>query len=170
MTPLKTFGPLAIGGTLLLFLGCGGGGVGEGDQVDVYSVTGKITMNGAPVPGATVTFSPQEGQPVAYGRTNSSGEYALTTYEANDGAAAGPYVVLVTKSTGGSSQGPSEEEVHEAMTSGGGAPPGGHGGAGGQDEGSGSLLPEKYSKQTASGLEANVTPDGENKFDFDLQP
>jgi hypothetical protein len=169
MASLK-YAPLVVCSVLLPIVGCGPGGVGSGDQQDVYPVTGKITMNGAPVAGATVTFSPQQGQPVAYGRTNSSGEYALTTYEANDGAAEGDYIVLVAKSAGGGSEGPSEEEMHEAMTSGEDIQPGGHGAAGGGDESAGSLLPEKYSSQADSGLTATVTSDGENKFDFDLQP
>lgn len=172
MRSLK-FGTLLLCGSLVLFAGCGSGGVGSGDQQDVYPVTGKVTMNGAPVAGATVTFSPQGKQPVAYGRTNSSGEYALTTYEANDGAAAGDYTVMVSKTVSAPSA-VSEESVHQAMSSGEAAPPGSHGGGGGggggDDDGSGSLLPEKYS-QSGSGLTATVTTDeSKNKFDFDLKP
>lgn len=161
--------PLAVCSALLLVIGCSDGGVGGGDRKSVYPVKGKITMNGAPVAGATVTFSPQSEQPVAYGRTNSSGEYALTTYDANDGAAEGEYVVLVSKSVSASSSESSGQSMHDAMTagaSGGGA----HGGGSGQAEESGSLLPEKYSSQADSGLKATVSSSGDNNFDFDLQP
>lgn len=160
-------------GALLLFIGCGPGGVGGGDQKKVYPVTGKITLNGAAVAGATVTFSPKQGQPVATGRTNSSGEYALTTYDANDGAAEGDYVVLVTKSAAPASDSSAGDSQHDAMTSGGGGgAPGGHGaGSGGEDEAGGSLLPEKYSDTGQSGLTATVSTDSsKNKFDFDLKP
>ncbi|MBD3675011.1 MAG: carboxypeptidase regulatory-like domain-containing protein [Planctomycetaceae bacterium] len=137
----------------------------------VYPVSGKITLGGAPVANAIVSFAPQGDQPAATGKTNSSGEYQLTTYEGYDGAAEGEYVVLVTKSAGSGSDGPSEEAMHEAMTSGGGPPPS-HDASGGENSGEegGSVLPEKYSDREQTDLTANVTADGENVFNFDLSP
>lgn len=162
-----------ICGILVLFTGCGGGSGGDGDRVTVYPVSGKITMAGAPVANAIVSYAPQAGQPAASGVTNSSGEYQLTTYEGYDGAAEGAYVVLVSKSAGGSSDEPSEEDMHAAMSGGGGGPPGGHAGGGsgdGSEQEETSLLPAKYSDRDLSGLEATVSKDGENVFDFELSP
>ena len=79
----------------LLLAGCGGGAT-EGRK-PVYPTSGRITMSGSPVIGATVSFAPREGQPVAMGRTNDAGEYVLTTYDGGDGAAAGRFSVVVNK-------------------------------------------------------------------------
>lgn len=77
-------------------VGCSGGGAGD-KRVPVFSVTGKVTMNGGPLAGAMVSFAPTEGQPTAIGRSNDAGEYSLTTYDSNDGAAKGIYKITVMK-------------------------------------------------------------------------
>ena len=152
---------------LLVLSGCFGGGSGK-DKQKVYSVSGKITMGGAPVPEATVTYAPEGTQPVAMGRTNSDGEYRLTTYSANDGAAAGDYTVLVMK-TAVSAESVSDQAIHEAIMSGKSVPGSNH--AGGKSGGdSGALLPDVYGSQGSSPLKACVTAGGENKFDFELAP
>jgi hypothetical protein len=142
--------------------GCSGAD-GDAARVDVYPVTGKVTMSGAPVAEAIVTFSPKEEQPVALGRTNSKGEFSLTTYDAEDGAAAGAYSVLVTKSVSAASAGPTG---HEAYAKGG--PAAAHSRAAVQQ--GASMLPEKYSSRDKTPLEATVKADGENAFDFKLSP
>jgi hypothetical protein len=81
---------------VLVAPGCCGGAVGDGNREPVYRTSGKITLDGAPVADATVTFSPKGGGPPAPGRTNANGEYKLT---AEDGATACDFVVLVVKST-----------------------------------------------------------------------
>ena len=147
----------------LAVAGCGGS---EADRADVYEARGKITLNGAPVPDAGVIFSPRDGQPLATGRTNTNGEYTLTTYEAGDGAAAGAYDVILSKSTPAETSG--QAVSHEAYASGGALPS--HSGPQGGVPQSQSLLPDRYSKTGESGLEATVTPDGENVFNFTLEP
>jgi hypothetical protein len=171
---MKSPALLRILGAILLaagFWGCGGGG---GDQVPVYPVSGTITIAGNPVANAVVTFSPEAKQPVAMGRTDTSGKYTLTTYDANDGAAVGEYKVMVTKaapSTSGSATALHDpnnpraatefsQQAHAAARK-----------AGAGDGASDALLPEKYSRKGETDLRATVTEDGaKNAFDFDLQP
>lgn len=124
-------------------------------------------MAGGPVADAVVTFSPQEGQPVAFGRTDSQGKYTLTTYQAGDGAVAGKYIVLVTKSSGGASSDPGPVS-HEAFVSG-QASVTAHAAGGKSSAGSGSVLPEKYSRTTTSDLTTVVSAD-QQTYDFDLMP
>lgn len=72
-------------------LGCGGG---------LVPVTGVVTLDGRPVGGAMVLFVPEDhrGQP-AQGVTAVDGTFTLST-RMKQGAAAGDYKVLVTKTSG----------------------------------------------------------------------
>jgi hypothetical protein len=118
-----------------------------------------------------ISFSPKAKQPVATGRTGTDGTYTLTTYDTGDGAAAGDYVVLVTKPqaapAGSAPLGPHDASSKStpdasAMHSAQGAA------AAGGD--AGSALPEKYSRPNESDLKATVKSSGENVLDFDLKP
>lgn len=152
---------------ILSLAGCGGGG-GDGNRVPVFKVTGKVTMGGGPVADAVVTFAPREKQPVAIGRTDTEGNYLLTTYSAGDGAAAGEFGVMVMKEAPAAS-GSSGPPAHGA----GFAPPAHASQKSGKQQPttkSTSLLPEKYSHSDKSGLTAKVTADGPNEFNFELKP
>jgi hypothetical protein len=76
--------------------GCGGGGP------SVEMVEGIVNLDGKPVDGAAVFFSPapgSSGMPAA-GQTGSDGRFKLTTVRSKKGgggAVAGDYVVTVTK-------------------------------------------------------------------------
>lgn len=146
----------------LLLTGCTGGEA-EGVREQVYRASGRITMEGAPVADAIVSFSPKGSQPAATGRTNANGEYTLTTYSGEDGAAAGDFVVLVVKSPKPADADP--DAAHDAE-----GPDGAmHAAQPGEDE-SASELPARYKSKEESPLEATVTPDGDNTFSFDLTP
>ncbi len=155
---------LIISLMLLFTTGCGGD---DGPaQVPVFPVTGKITNAGAPLADAAVTFSPEGKQPVATGRTDAQGVYNLTTYDFEDGAAAGDYTVMVTKIV---------EKAAEATTlghdaSGGGstAPSESHSGQGAKTTKSVSMANPRYSS-AGSPLKATVKED-DNSFDFALEP
>lgn len=152
-----------------VLLGCTDAGEGRVDQKPTHKVSGTITMAGGPVINATVTFSPKQGQPPALGKTDSSGKYTLTTYDAGDGAVEGEYVVLVSKSGASSASAPSADEVHKAMASG-SAPPASHSGPAGKSSASEDLIPEKYRLANSSPLNETVEAGKENVFDFTLEP
>jgi hypothetical protein len=60
------------------------------------SVTGKVTLDGQPLAGATVQFQPvQPGSP-SFGVTDSSGNYELVYSRDIEGAEVGEHVVSIT--------------------------------------------------------------------------
>lgn len=148
----------------LLLTGCGSGG----DKVQTNKVKGKVTYNGSPVAGATVTFSPQEkGTPAALGITDAQGVYTLTTYDSGDGAAAGLYKVLVYKVSQAEAPA-SNAPAHDPTGAGGpSAPPAHSGSKAGQKKASGSLLPEKYAKVDTTPINKNVVG-GDNEINIEL--
>lgn len=75
----------------LVLVGCGP------SRPETVPVSGHVTLNGQPVEGATVMFSPEaEGRP-ATGTTDADGRFTLKTFEAGDGALPGVHSVTVTK-------------------------------------------------------------------------
>src|SRR5687767_4524628 len=64
-------------------------------------VSGIVTLDGAPVPGAQVSFQPQGGGsqenpgPGSTGLCDSSGRYELTTIRQEPGAVPGPHAVRI---------------------------------------------------------------------------
>lgn len=60
--------------------------------------SGKVTLDGAPVEGATVVLAPEGGSGnAASGMTNAEGVVHFTTFESRDGAVPGTYLVTVAK-------------------------------------------------------------------------
>ena len=87
---------LACSVSLTLLAGCGGGP----SRPPTYPVEGTVTLDGKPLPDATVTFRPagtDSGQRPANGKTDADGRYQLTTFSAGDGAMAGSYRVAIMK-------------------------------------------------------------------------
>ena len=85
---------LLLGFALVLGLGCGSG--------KFAPVSGTVTMNGKPLAGALVIFSPiaKEGSidagPGSSGKTNEKGEYTLTSDTGRTGALVGKHRVSVS--------------------------------------------------------------------------
>ncbi|NLS92018.1 MAG: carboxypeptidase regulatory-like domain-containing protein [Planctomycetaceae bacterium] len=138
------------------------------DRPATFAVTGKVTLDGNPLEGATVGFVPSAGGTSAIGTTDASGTYQLSTFGSNDGAVPGEYKVKVTKFKGGSG------EVAPGAVSG----PVDDGGQAPEDyvEGAGETapaeneLPPNYADPTTSGFSATVTENaGQNVFDFELK-
>jgi hypothetical protein len=77
-------------------LGCGGA-----EYVPLYEAGGVVTYKGEPVKNATVSFTAADGfkVPLAEALTDEKGQYRLRT-RGEPGAAAGSYVVTVSKVEG----------------------------------------------------------------------
>jgi hypothetical protein len=71
------------------------GGCGSGFKL--AQVSGKVTVDGAPVPNLQVVFEPQDTtQPSSLGFTKADGTYQLRCTSGEDGAVVGQHIVRVT--------------------------------------------------------------------------
>ncbi|MBL4886236.1 MAG: hypothetical protein JKY95_17105 [Planctomycetaceae bacterium] len=73
----------------LFSIGCGGG---SSDQPDLGSVTGAIALDGKPLGGVIVVFSPEEGRQ-SVGITDADGKYELQYTGDSRGAKIGKHSV-----------------------------------------------------------------------------
>ncbi len=91
---MKLFGLVLV--TLVLLSGCS-----RSTGPVVYYVEGRVLLDGQPLDKAKVGFSSAEGSgPAAFGETDSSGAFRLTTARGGrplGGAPAGTYIVTVRK-------------------------------------------------------------------------
>ena len=76
---------------LLLLAGCGGAGPETGE------VAGRVTLDGQPLSGAVVEFTPQSGRP-SFGMTDDDGRYMLGYTRDVEGALIGEHAVRITTS------------------------------------------------------------------------
>lgn len=159
---------------LLVTGGCGSGFV---------PVSGKVTLDGAPVAGAQVTFVTESGDKAFSGGTNEAGDFEITSGP-HKGVPAGNYKVTVIKAPAfGSSTAstkPGDPEYMKDMSAASkkdqqtksgmkNTAPGGKGmmmmpmGAGGGASAASPLkseLPSIYSLSTTTPLKVTVPPDG----------
>jgi hypothetical protein len=72
------------------------GGCGRGGSVPV---TGTVTLDGKPLDGATVVFSPEKGTAGTGGTglTDTNGKYAIANQDGKRGLPPGRYRVMVSK-------------------------------------------------------------------------
>lgn len=124
-------------------------------QRGTVPVQGVVTLGGAPVAGATVSFLAAKDGRSASAITDAQGRYALGTFRGGDGALPGDYNVVVMKYetvTGGQTGKnyvPVQGEVPQPKNE----------------------LPARYALPGKSGLKATVTADAKaNVFDFGLSP
>jgi len=110
-------------------------------------VSGKVTYNGQPLKFGSVTFQPRSGQP-ARGEIQNDGTFTLSTNKEGDGAAVGMHQVRIA--------------CYESQRA---AKP-----AGGGEQSLGKLLiPVHYTLFDQSKLTAEVKPDGNEPFVFELR-
>jgi hypothetical protein len=73
------------------------GGCGEDAPENVGRVSGKVTLDGQPLPGALVTFSPvKSGGAAALGKSDGEGQYSLYYTSGIEGAEIGENRVSVS--------------------------------------------------------------------------
>ncbi|MCG6156573.1 carboxypeptidase-like regulatory domain-containing protein [Rubinisphaera margarita] len=93
--------------SIVLLAGCGTKTEVPEFAADLVSVTGKVTVNGAPLPGALITFVPAGGQSgeTATSVTDEAGQYQLITARPGGvdaqatGALPGTYKVTISRLT-----------------------------------------------------------------------
>ncbi|MBN9523878.1 carboxypeptidase regulatory-like domain-containing protein [bacterium] len=107
---------------------------------DVGEVSGKVTLGGKPLPGAWVTFQPENGARPSVARTDDSGRYELVRTEKVKGAAVGKHKVSITTSGESDDEGKKSQVVAEKV-------------------------PARYNVKSELVREVKA---GRNKIDFDL--
>ena len=120
----------------------------------LYQAGGTVHYNGAPLPGANVTFMAEESSSPSIGRTDEQGRFSLAT-AGRQGAPPGSYKVAITAVrqkrpvTEAEAVGMTSEQIaanHESM------------------------IPNKYNNFISSGLTATVEKNASaNDFVFDLK-
>ena len=139
MAQKRIFLLLSVLGFVLIVAGCGSG------NPETVKVSGTVTLNAAPVEGATVAFfHPDGGQP-ARGVTDASGAFTLTTFELGDGAVVGQHKVAVSKIDESAQKAPRGSEELDTPTS-----------NADLSETAKHLLPVQYSSPSTSGLTVDV--------------
>jgi hypothetical protein len=135
----------------LLGVGCSGG-------AKTVPVEGVVTLDGKPLPNATVLFIPQEpGGRDAHGTTDADGAFSLSTDRSADGAFPGAYKVTVHYSEPVAvSSASTPVDVQKVM--------------GQKSRKSLSLLPPIYSQADKTVLKHRVPEDGAVKLELKSMP
>jgi hypothetical protein len=150
-----------VAGVATFSCGCGGGA----GSVKTVAAGGTVTLQGAPLAGASVTFIPDDG-PVATGVTDLKGKFTLAT-GTQAGAVLGKSRVSVNlpaqaeDDLGNLTPAEKSMELTRRM--------GKNPGKMFHERDKKSAIPEKYTRADSSGLEFNVISDPEkNQFKIDL--
>lgn len=139
----------------MILAGCGSKSPG---LAGLAPVTGTVTLKGAPLEGATVTFSAAGAGRAASGMTDATGKFSLTSLNPGDGAMPGDYSVTVKKTeTVGKVY--SSQESQEYYMKNQKAPPAPQ---------VKNLVNEKFALPSSSPLKATVKA-GKNDFTFDVE-
>jgi len=129
----KSVSLLCLGLFLALSLGCG---------KHESSITGTVTLDGAPLSRGTVTFHPKTEGAAAYARIDAEGNYTVKTGD-QEGLKPGKYVATVVATA---PPGPGESETAVGKL----------------------LIPARYGTVEQSGLEYTITR-GTNEIDLNLK-
>lgn len=133
--------------------------MGCGNAHNLQFVTGTVTLDGVPIEGVTVTFSPVSNDVglAGGGYTNSQGVFTVTTTvgDGADGTQPGKYFVTFRKTVPERKY--TQAEIDSSNNDGAILP----------EIKYVSVIPEKYTKPETSGMEVEVVS-GRNEFNFDL--
>jgi hypothetical protein len=140
---------VALATTIVFVAGCG-----SSSELDMVPIRGEVTFNGQPLTVGSVIYMPvgATGRQ-ATGKIQPDGSFQLTTREANDGALAGEYKIVVHAVKAPWEEAPSREEMEKrgrrpvVMTS---------------------LVPERYANPETSGLRDNVDSSHSGFAKFEL--
>ncbi|MBX3448274.1 MAG: carboxypeptidase regulatory-like domain-containing protein [Planctomycetaceae bacterium] len=145
---MKLLNSLAGLGLLFVVSGCGAPQAAE--QPPAQFVSGRITLDGEPLPGAIITFIPTGNTKgdECVGQADEAGLYTLSQFRGGVGAQSGKFRVVIEHHVkpDGTPMGPGE------------AP---------REVGAVQVLPPKYSSLASTVLEADV-PEGGGEVSFEL--
>ena len=149
---------------LIAIVGCGGS-----DKPQTFPVSGKVTLDGVPVEGASVMFRPEGPGRPGTAMTDANGVYHLSSYgEPKDGAAPGVYKIAVIKiggpgasSLAGSAPPPADPNALSTIA----ATPAGKEVDAPKTE---YYVPEKYTDPSTSGLKLTITEGGGDDINLEL--
>lgn len=134
---LRALAPLV----LALIAGCGEA------RVATYPVSGGVKFDsGEAVSLGMVEFRPTAGGPIARGKLDQFGRFALGTFEPDDGAVAGEHEVVVVQHLppqSSAASAPAEHAEHESM-----------------------LVAPEFASYSTSSLSAVVKPSGPNEVNL----
>lgn len=123
------------------------------DMITLVEAGGKVTLDGAPLPNAVITFESPETGSFSYAQTDASGQYKLQYDSVKHGVPIGEKLVRISTTRKILGLNTSEEA-------------GESGEEGGEKEPAKELVPEKFNK--SSELKVDVTAD-KTTYDFDLK-
>ncbi|MGH7201528.1 MAG: carboxypeptidase-like regulatory domain-containing protein [Planctomycetaceae bacterium] len=127
---------------IVVLMACG---CGSEEEISLAPVSGTVSLDGQPLPDATVTFAPQTQDliaPTSFGKTDAQGQYQLeTTHTAESGAVPGQHEVRIVL--------PIEDVLVD-----------------GEFVSAEGQLPERYNKQTE--LTFEVPESGTDQANFEL--
>lgn len=121
-------------------------GCGRAERRPPVTITGQVSLDGAPLSSGSIQFTSGKTGEAAYANLSSDGRYTVTFPAADVGA---EYDVTV---------GPPIEENVDATAI-----------AEKPQQAKPKLIPRKYSDRTSSGLKAKIDKAGDNQFDFQLK-
>lgn len=117
----------------------------SGNTPELGSVHGTVTLDGQPLPEASISFQPTESGRIALATTDEDGYYELQYSQTHEGAVLGRHVVRISTGQDGYDDG---EEVHPPIPE---------------------KVPVQYNRDALDNVDMNVEIGvGDNQFDFAL--
>ena len=137
-----------------LCLGCAGGDEWTEKLPETAEVTGVVTLDGEPVEGAAVVFSPDDGKHAGQALTDASGRFSASAFPSKEGLVPGAYKVAISKTV--EKKGPKVTGPDAAHL------------VGGEDVFWVNVLPEKNFNPNMSGLTATIPEEGNSELRYEL--
>jgi len=139
-------------------------GCNRGDGPPLAPASGKVTLDGIPVEGASVSFEPVAGGRPCSGLTDAEGIYHITSVEMNDGAPVGDHFVAIIKITGEGVSAPAGNDPSMSLSD----IPATDDKSGKKEPETIYLVPRKYGAAKTSGLKVTVPSGGSTELNFEL--
>lgn len=130
------------------------------DGPEMVKITGLVTLDGQPLEGAHICFSPDVSGPAAFAVSDKRGRYELRTYEPGDGIIPGTYDITVSKEVVEPGMEFDSQVAMEAYLKESGERP--------SATKIVNVVPEKYASKKTSGLKAEINAASARSFDLEL--